>query len=237
MPRFRNTVVDLPVPVAKMAQVASLHLSESCRGLTQVFESNFGQAPPKTCFISQMSGYRLLLEPRRAILEFASSRTGRTETLSIRFLGAKWPALEGMDELPSRVNYYIGRTQADWHSGVPTYARVRYRNVWPGIDVIFYGTGRQLEYDFVLAPGAHPEAIRLAVDGAQELATDVDGNLLIRTASGDLRQLRPVIYQSNTSPKGATARTSPVTTSFPGSGRFVSGSATTIRGSLSLSIP
>src|SRR5260370_41787359 len=69
------------------------------------------------------------------------------------------------DELPGTVNYLIGNNPAQWHTGMPTFSKVRYRNVYPGIDLIYYGNHRQLEYDFVVAPGADPQSIRMQFEG------------------------------------------------------------------------
>jgi uncharacterized repeat protein (TIGR01451 family) len=93
------------------------------------------------------------------------------------------------------VNYLLGNDRAAWRTNVPTYARVRYGAVYPGIDVVYYGNQGELEYDFVLAPGADPAAIALAWDGAEALTVDERGDLLLATPGGTLRQRKPVAYQ------------------------------------------
>ncbi|MFB3132946.1 MAG: SBBP repeat-containing protein, partial [Rhodothermales bacterium] len=93
-------------------------------------------------------------------------------------------------------NYFIGRDRSKWRTGVPHYARIRYEGVYPGIDLVFYGTNqRQLEYDFTVQPGADPARIRLAIEGAKRLEIARSGDLIAHLASGEVRFKKPVIYQ------------------------------------------
>jgi hypothetical protein len=101
-----------------------------------------------------------------------------------------------LDELPGRSNYFIGSDPRLWRSNVPNYARVRYRDIYPGIDLLFYGTPQgDLECDFVVSPGANANLVRLDFAGAEEPALDGEGNLLFEIGVGDLRLRAPVIYQ------------------------------------------
>ncbi|MGB7922397.1 MAG: SBBP repeat-containing protein [Pyrinomonadaceae bacterium] len=102
---------------------------------------------------------------------------------------------EGVDELPGKSNYFIGNDPQKWRTGIPSYARVLYRGIYPGVDLIYYGREQQLEYDFVVAPGVDPSGIRLAFEGAQTIETDAKGDLVLRTGAGELRQHKPVVYQ------------------------------------------
>jgi hypothetical protein len=103
--------------------------------------------------------------------------------------------IEGLDELPGKSNYFIGSDPQQWRTGVTNYAKVKYREVYPGVDLVYYGHERQLEYDFILAPGADPKQIKLAFDGAERMRIDSEGNLALSTAAGEARQRKPVIYQ------------------------------------------
>lgn len=105
------------------------------------------------------------------------------------------PEIEALDRLPVSTNYFIGRNQ--WHTDIAQYARVAYRSVYPGIDVVFYGNQDQLEYDFLLRPGADTSAIRLAFRGADRVSVNNDGDVVVE--SGGLRFLekRPVVYQED----------------------------------------
>lgn len=103
--------------------------------------------------------------------------------------------ISGEDKLPGTANYFIGKDPAKWHANVPTYASVRYAGIYPGIDLLYYGNQRQLEYDFVVTPGANPKQIRLHFAGAKQLRLSSDGNLVLATANGELAFRRPSIYQ------------------------------------------
>src|SRR5207249_3327237 len=101
----------------------------------------------------------------------------------------------GLDQLPGRTNYLLGNDPAQWHTDVANYGRVRYTGVYAGIDLIYHGNQRNLEYDFVVAPGADPGVIRLNFDGVQRLSLDDAGNLVLRLPGGDLIEHAPVVYQ------------------------------------------
>ncbi|MGH7253063.1 MAG: SBBP repeat-containing protein, partial [Nitrospiraceae bacterium] len=106
------------------------------------------------------------------------------------------PRVSGVDPLPGKVNYFRGKDPNRWRSNIPTYAKVKYENVYPGIDLVYYGNQRQLEHDFVVAPGADPRTIRLAFAGAERVGIDGQRDLLLRTAGGDVRLQKPVVYQN-----------------------------------------
>ena len=101
----------------------------------------------------------------------------------------------GEEELPGKINYLIGKDPAKWRTGVATYAKVRYEQVYPGIDLVYYGSQRQLEYDFVVGPGADPARIRLKLAGARKMSVDGQGQLVEQTPGGAVRWKRPEIYQ------------------------------------------
>ena len=92
-----------------------------------------------------------------------------TASVWMNLSGARADAeVEGIDPLPGRVNYFIGNDSTKWHTDIPTYARVKYRSVYPGIDLIYYGTPQALEYDLIAHPGADPGAIRIELQGADQ---------------------------------------------------------------------
>src|SRR5439155_646519 len=105
------------------------------------------------------------------------------------------PLVSGLEELPGRANYFIGNDPAQWRTNVPTYAKVHYREVYPGIDLVYYGNQRQLEYDFIVAPGADPQSIVLDFQGADRVEVNAKGELVLHTAVGSIRQQKPIIYQ------------------------------------------
>ncbi len=101
----------------------------------------------------------------------------------------------GLDELPGKSNYFIGNDPTKWRTNIPHYRKVAMKGVYPGIDLVYYGQQRELEYDFNVAPGADPGAIRFNTDGADDLRIDSTGDLLISVPGGDLRMHKPVVYQ------------------------------------------
>ena len=194
------------------------------------FEANHGQADPQAKFLSRGPGYSLFLTPTEAVLVLrkpnvaagsprhsvpvapgsvssASSVSSAVKGLSptvlrIRLIRVNLAAeIRGENDLPGKSNYFIGNDPTKWRTNVTNYARVRYENVYPGVDLVFYGNAQQLEYDFVVAPGADPKSITLACTcsvGAYcdtPLQIDANGDLVIQTEGGDVRLHRPTIYQ------------------------------------------
>ncbi|MGB8031798.1 MAG: hypothetical protein WCF30_19265 [Terracidiphilus sp.] len=101
----------------------------------------------------------------------------------------------GDQQLPGTVNYFISSDPAKWRTGIATYARVRYRGIYPGVDLLYYGNQRQLEYDFELAPGANAKTIRMQLVGARHVRRAANGDLLADTPEGSITLRRPAIYQ------------------------------------------
>ena len=181
--------------------------------LPLVFEENQGQAGLSTKFLARGRGYTAFLASDGLVLSLRATdvvpipRTGnvpatsnvasvKPDIVQFRLAGAtRNPAVVGEDQQLGRVNYFFGKDPTKWHTNVPTYARVRYKNVYPGIDLVYYGTGRQLECDFVVSAGANPNRIQFEITGAKELRVDTDGGLVLRTTNGDLHFQIPVVYQ------------------------------------------
>jgi hypothetical protein len=114
----------------------------------------------------------------------------------MQLLGANMASrVVGTGELPGKVNYFIGNDPAKWRTNVPTYAQVKYENVYPGVDLIYYGNQGRLEYDFVVAPGADPGLIALRFRDGSDVAIDQNGDLLLN--SEDVRFQKPVVYQND----------------------------------------
>jgi hypothetical protein len=121
----------------------------------------------------------------------------KTAVLRMKLVGANAKAkVIGQNELPGKSNYFIGNDPQKWHTNVPQYAKVRYENVYPSVDLVYYGHQRELEYDFVLRPGANPRAIRLRITGAKRLRPE-RGELVLISAAGDIRLRSPHIYQES----------------------------------------
>jgi hypothetical protein len=124
-------------------------------------------------------------------------RAPKSRTIHLRFQGANsQPTIAGTGELPGRANYFLGRDPAHWTRGASLFTRVQVKEIYPGIDLIYYGNQQQLEYDFEVAPGADPGAISFHVAGADRLEIDRLGNLILKLGTDELRQPKPVIYQT-----------------------------------------
>jgi uncharacterized repeat protein (TIGR01451 family) len=116
--------------------------------------------------------------------------------LRLRWLNANPnPKITGAEPQLGKSTYFHGNDSAKWRSNVTHYGKVHYKTVYPGIDLVYYGNQSKIEFDFVVAPGADPGQIRLAIDGARNIRLDSDGNLILATANGNLFQQAPVIYQ------------------------------------------
>ena len=126
----------------------------------------------------------------------AESATAMSDLVRMRLAGANSELNPvGTEPLQGIANYIVGNDPAKWHTSVPTFARVRYASVYPGVDLVYYGNQRQLEYDFVVAPGADPKPIQLHFDGAKALKLDGAGNLIIVTDDGKVAFQKPMVYQ------------------------------------------
>ncbi len=161
------------------------------------FEPNLGQSDPQVRFFARGHGYGLFLTDDRALL-LVREPAAHTQfhTLTLRLLGSN-PAAQptASDQLQGVSNYLMGENPRQWHTNVPHYARVHYRGIYPGVDLVYYGRRQQLEYDFVVAPGADPSHIRLQVDGAQALTLDSNGDLVLHLPGGAIQLRRPQVYQ------------------------------------------
>ncbi|HEX5410351.1 MAG TPA: SBBP repeat-containing protein [Terriglobia bacterium] len=161
------------------------------------FEPNQGQADSRVSFMARGLGYALFLTPREAVLELKAAAGNQIPVVRMKLDGtsAEGRKLSGIDELPGKANYLLGRDASKWHTGIPTYGKVIEREAYPGINLVYYGRQRQLEFDFVVAPGADSSAIRLQIDGARKLRLDSAGNLVLSIPGGELSFLKPVAYQ------------------------------------------
>lgn len=179
-------------------------------GLPLIFEPNQGQGnldptDSRAKFVAHGSRYSLFLGQQGAILGLASRANAnhgsaadsdlRLEYLEMKLAGANQSAnLSGTDTLPGKSNYFIGNDPAKWRRGIAQFARVRYEDVYPGINLVFYGNQGRLEYDFRVAPGADPTQAELEFNGAKQLALK-DGALVIRGDGDSVTLEAPRVYQ------------------------------------------
>jgi hypothetical protein len=198
------TVREATAEPSKPGEATGMPVSETYGKLSLSFEANACQTDPKAKFLSRGSGYTFFLTDSEAVLTLTkkskstvlaaksagSSPKPNTQSavLRMKLIGANpAPKVTGQDELSSKVNYFIGNDPAKWRTNLATYAKVRFEEVYPSIDLIYYGNQRQLEYDFVVAPGANPARVRLEFSGANKIRLDKDGGLELEIAGGSVQ--------------------------------------------------
>ena len=178
--------------------MARARVMENYGRMPLAFEPNRGQADAKVDFLSRGRGFEARLDKRGATLLIATPAVRGASALPIRMnlMGASIANHpQAQDRLPGVVNYYRGNNPAKWHRGVPTYRRVNYAAVYPGIDLAYHGDGGKFEFDFNLKPGADAHRIALGFDGIAGAEVAADGSALLKTAHGNLSLKRPVAYQ------------------------------------------
>ncbi len=181
--------------------------------LPLAFEANQGQTDPEVKFLSRGAGYAVFLTGDEAVLEVKpSTESHQPSALRSRVSAIKKPIktniirmrlekantsvkASGSEQLSGVSNYFIGKDPAKWRTNVPTYAKVKYSGIYPGIDLIYYGNQRQLEYDFIVAPGADPRRIAFDVKGANRIRRGARGELVLKVGDGEVRWHKPVAYQ------------------------------------------
>ncbi len=201
-PHPQKTSEASPFPLPTMAAKPSLGTKAKFSDyahLPLMFEPNQGQTAPEVRFIARGAGYGLFLTEREAVLSLSTGAAGKPTRTAVhmKLAGAnERVAVEGTDPLPGKSNYFVGNDPSKWHRNVPQYARVRYAEVYPGVDLVYYGNQGNLEYDFQVAPGANPKKIQLTFEGTRDLKL-ADGDLVLATAAGDVRLEAPRVYQAD----------------------------------------
>jgi sugar lactone lactonase YvrE len=205
--------------------VDRLKISEQYGKLPLAFEINKGQLDPQVKFLCRGSGYTLFLTQAETVLmlrqparrrEVAKNSIVRgsddkrsqllasnssilaaaSNVIRMRLIGGnRLCKVEGLEKLPGVSNYFIGNDPSKWRTNVARYAKVKLKDVYPGIDMVYYGNQRQMEYDFVVKPGADPNAIHLAYEGAKETKIDGLGNLVLKAQGGEVVFRSPKVYQ------------------------------------------
>jgi uncharacterized repeat protein (TIGR01451 family) len=198
---------DLTASVENSPEAAKISALTAIAKLPLIFEPNVGQTDSEVKFLARGNGYSLYLGPDGAVMHLrvrgSSSRTisstsakPSTELVAMKLAGANPHArVTGNDPLPGKSNYFIGGDSSRWHNNIPQFARVRYENIYPGINLVFYGNQGQLEYDFQVAPGADPAQAVLQFDRSKQLELR-DGSLLVRGRAGSVRLEAPRVYQA-----------------------------------------
>ncbi|MBZ5494020.1 MAG: choice-of-anchor D domain-containing protein [Acidobacteriia bacterium] len=162
--------------------------------LPTAFEPNEGQAAKGYTFVARRPELTAAFAPTFADLSVRGNNNSAAH-LRLRFIHGAAQAIEGENKLGSKTNYMLGNGPEEWHTGVANYGRLRYRDLYPGIDLVFYGNGEQLEHDFVIAPGADPSRIHFQLEGGNEIHLEPNGDLRLNLRDGELVLRRPSAYQ------------------------------------------
>lgn len=208
------TAASVAVPTAPTPTERAV--TATMLGMPLQFEINQGQVDAPVKFLARGSGYTLFLTPTESVMVLqqreaptAKDPLAMTDptvlpepapikqaVVRMKLAGAnEAPEVAGMEQLPGIVNYFIGNDPKKWRTKIPTYAKVQYQEVYPGIDLAYYGNQGKLEYDFIVAPGADPNQIKLAFEGVSDITVAESGDLLLTTALGEVRLQKPIVYQ------------------------------------------
>jgi len=170
-----------------------LKIAKSYGKVPLQFEINQGQTDDQVKFLSRGSGYGLFLTPTEMVLSL--SKDDQSIAIRMGLVGANpMPKMAGEEKLPGKTHYFLGNDPKKWRTNISTYQKVRYEEVYPGIDLVYYGNQRKLEYDFIVQPGVDPKIIRMQFAGMERMSVEA-GDLILHTDSGDVVQKAPIIYQ------------------------------------------
>ena len=158
------------------------------------FEANQGQTDESVKYLARGPGYSLFLTRDSAVLSLQQQESNRVLRMNLQGANAQ-AVVAGMDGLPGKSNYFVGSDPSRWRTNVPTYAAVKYNDVYPGIDLVYHGNQRSLEYDFLVAPGADPQTIGLVFQGVRKLSVNREGDLVVRLGGSEVIEHAPVVYQ------------------------------------------
>ncbi len=178
-------------------------ISESFGKLPLSFEANRGQANKAAEFIARGQGYTFFVNSTESVLALKTGVKSRKRSSAIKMKllnassASSASSAEATGLLAGKSNYFIGNDPAGWRTDIPNYSRVRYRGVYPGVDVVYYGAQRRIEYDFVVSPHSDPRKIKLAFEGAEKIAVDEQGDLLLDIGGEQLRMRKPIVYQES----------------------------------------
>lgn len=211
--RLASVIGVLPLAVMAASSSPGEPSPKSSLGMLPLcFEANLGQGYGGFDFIARGRNCNFFVAPAEAVLTLTKYETSTraasprhpvpsrvrqaTRELRLEFVGADpAAAMSGTDELPGRVNYFLGNDSSQWRTGVPLFARVRVEQLYPGVDLIYYGNERRLEYDFVVAPQADAGNIILRFSGADRIHLNTEEDLIFTLGNDEIRQPKPFVYQ------------------------------------------
>jgi hypothetical protein len=204
------TIVAVVIRLGSEAAVqAAPKLAASIPNQQLAFERNIGQNPSQFQFVSHARNYAVFLESDEATLVFRAAEhspilqnasvtkhAATTELVSLHLLQSdRATAAQAEEPLPAKANYFLGSDPAKWRTNVPLFGRVRYPSVYKNVDLEYYGTESQLEYDFVIKPGGDPKSIHFSLEGARQAKIERSGDLTVRVGNTQFALRKPIAYQ------------------------------------------
>ena len=217
--RAQQKAAAVPVSPVSAGVAQRGRVRTNLDSLPLAFEANQGQTDPQVKYMARGNGYTAFLTANETVFAMHTgsransaaakkypgtvSKTRETAgkdanaAIRMRLVGANsTPRIVAENQLPGHSNYFIGNDPSKWQSGVKQYARISYSEVYPGVSLAFHGQQRQLEFDFIVAPGAEAESIRFDISGAKKITTDASGNLVLSSAAGNVVLHKPLSYQT-----------------------------------------
>jgi len=201
---------------AKISESALDEIIVTYARLPLRFETNSGQTDARVKYLTRNTNYTLFFMPTEIAIAFnghadvhkaSENKSAKEEPrLQLRPSGVvrmqlteanQGAEIKGMNQLPGFTNYLVGNDPRRWHTHVPNFSHIEYREIYPGIHLVFYGNRDELEFDFIVTPGANPDDIRLSFEGVENMLLDERDNLIVQTSAGKLHLRKPIIYQEN----------------------------------------
>ena len=190
--------VTAVIPLSLFAEDGLAHAIAS-RDAAQTYANlplRFEPAAEQGHFLARSSGYAVLVGAGESTIAITDGKAGLTRALRFSFDGSNAKArIEAIEALPGVTNYYIGADPKNWRLGVRNFAKLRTKDVYPGVDIVYYGDHRRLEFDFVVAPAADPRAIAMALSGMDKLYINAEGELVAEINGTPVRFAKPYAYQ------------------------------------------
>ena len=158
------------------------------------FEQNVGQTDGNVKFLARGKGYAMFLTENEAVISL--QKNDKRSALQMKFVGANnAPEIKAENKLEGKTNYLVGNDSSKWKTDIANFKRVRYTEIYDGVDVVFYGNQEKLEYDFIVQPNVSPDKISLGFNGADNLEINENGDLIIKIGDNQLIQHKPIVYQ------------------------------------------
>jgi hypothetical protein len=193
MPVLAELTLSNSSPGLNDSPINNESIQASMLKLPLSFIENKGQSSEDVKFMAMTAGQTVFFT--RSEVVFALSRGNNSSVVRMAFEGSRPGEITGEQLLPGTANFFIGNDSSGWSTQVPTYGAIRYKDLYPDVDLVFKGTEAQLKHELIVRPGADPAQIVISYSGQDNLSLAEDGSVLIRTAIGNITDSAPFCYQ------------------------------------------